>query len=138
MVRTNTYLNFDGNTLEAFEFYRSVLGGEFVRVLKMGEMPGTDQLLEAERNLMAHVGLKLNDSVTMHGSDTLKSFGQQLTVGNHSYILLEPDSRAEADRLFAGLSADGKIEIGMTDMFWGAYYGAFADKFGIQWMISVE
>lgn len=138
MLTTNTYLNFDGDTLPAFEFYRSVFGGEFDRLLKMGEMPGQEKLSEQERNLIAHVGLKLSETSTLHGSDIVKSYGQQLTVGNNFYILLSPDSRTQADQLFAALSAGGTIEIEMTEMFWGAYYGAFKDKFGVQWMISFE
>jgi PhnB protein len=138
MLTTNTYLNFDGDTLPAFEFYRSIFGGEFDRLLKMGEMPSQEKLSEQERNLIAHVGLKLSETATLHGSDIVKSYGHQLTVGNNFYILLSPDSRTEADQLFAALSAGGTVEIEMTEMFWGAYYGAFKDKFGIQWMISFE
>jgi PhnB protein len=138
MLTTNTYLNFDGDTLPAFEFYRSIFGGEFDRLLKMGEMPGQEKLSEQERNLIAHVGLKLSETATLHGSDILKSYGQQLTAGNNFYILLSPDSRTQADQLFAALSAGGTVEIEMTEMFWGAYYGAFKDKFGVQWMISFE
>jgi PhnB protein len=138
MLTTNTYLNFDGDTMPAFEFYRSIFGGEFDRLMKMGEMPGQEKLSAQERNLIAHVGLKLSEAATLHGSDVIKSYGQQLTVGNNFYILLSPDSRTQADQLFAALSAGGTVEIEMTEMFWGAYYGAFKDKFGVQWMISFE
>ena len=138
MLTTNTYLNFDGTTEAAFAFYRSVFGGEYDRFMRMGEMPGQEKLDEKERNLVAHVGLKLSETATLHGSDIVKSYGHQLTMGNNFYILVAPTSREEADRLFNGLSAGGKIGMAMTEMFWGAYYGDCTDKFGVQWMISYE
>lgn len=69
-------------------------------------------------------------------SDCLPSQGHILSQGNNNYISITPDSRDEADRLFNGLSAAGKVEMPMEDMFWGDYFGSFVDQFGVCWMIN--
>ena len=85
-----------------------------------------------------HVALPIGNGNVLMGTDSLESLGQKLTVGNNFYICLSPESKEEAERLFNGLSAGGKIEMPLQDMFWGAYYGSFADKFGVQWMVNYE
>ncbi|MBN8865157.1 MAG: VOC family protein [Sphingobacteriales bacterium] len=137
MVRMNPYLNFDGNTEEAFNFYRSVFGGEFVGgIHRMGEAPGMDGLAAGEKNRVMHISLPIGNGATLMASDTLPSAGHVLHKGNNVHISLHPDSREEADRLFAGLSAGGQIVMALTDTFWGSYFGTFIDKFGISWMIN--
>ncbi|WP_276483696.1 VOC family protein [Paraflavitalea pollutisoli] len=131
----NPYLNFDGNAEEAFRFYQSVFGGE-LSVQKMGQAPGTEQMSESEKNRAMHVSLPIGNGQCLMASDCVPSAGHVLTVGNNNYISLSPDSREEADRIFNGLTPGGQIEMPMADMFWGDYFGSFADKYGVRWMIN--
>ena len=138
MATMNPYLNFDGNAEEAFNFYKSVIGGEFSNVQKFKDMPGSEKMSAEDANKIMHIALPLSNGHTLMASDTIKSMGQALKVGNNVYINLSPDSEEEADRLFNGLSAGGKVEMALQKTFWGAYYGSFADKYGVQWMINYE
>ena len=135
-MKVNPYLNFDGQAEEAFNFYKSIFGGEFSGNMKMKEAPGTEELTEDEQNRTMHISLPIGIENLLMGSDIMPSMGQKLVKGNHNYISLHPDSRAEAERLFKGLSAGGEIEMPMADQFWGDYFGSFTDKFGICWMIN--
>lgn len=136
-MKLNPYLNFDGNAVEAMRFYQSVFSSELM-VQKMGEAPGTENLTDDEKNRAMHVSLPLGEGQFLMASDIIPSMGHVLKVGNNNYISISPDSREEADRLFNGLSAGGKIEMPMADMFWGDYFGSFVDKFGVCWMINFE
>ena len=140
MPRVSTYLNFPGNTEEAFTFYRSVFGTEFsCGIARMGDGPGCPDmppLSEAEKNLILHIELPILGGHVLMGTDACESMGLQCVAGNNVHLNLEPDTREEADRLFNALSADGKITTPMQEMFWGAYFGSFSDKFGIHWMIN--
>lgn len=136
MLKLNSYLNFDGNAEEAFNFYQSVFGGEFLGgVMRMGAIPGCGNLPEEEKNRVIHIALPIGNDVLM-ASDIIPSMGQKLIQGNNNYISIFPDSRNEADKLFQSLSEGGKIEMPMEDQFWGDYFGSFVDKFGINWMIN--
>ncbi|MBZ4190403.1 VOC family protein [Niabella beijingensis] len=137
MTKLNPYLNFDGTAEAAFNFYRSVFGGEFLGggIMRMNTAPGTEQLPEEEKNRVMHVALPVGDSVLM-ASDIVPSMGHKLTVGNSNYISIFPESREEADRLFKELSEGGKVEMPLADQFWGDYFGSFEDKFGVYWMIN--
>ncbi|MFP5353006.1 MAG: VOC family protein [Actinomycetota bacterium] len=135
-MNLNTYLNFGGNTKEAFEFYRSVFGGDFSSEVTFGEMPMEGVSIPAEdEGKMMHISLPIGDSVLM-ASDTLGSLGHETVQGNHAYISVHPDSREEADRLFEGLSQGATIEMAMGDQVWGDYFGSLKDKFGVGWMIN--
>ena len=137
MPKFNSYLNFDGKAEEAFNFYRSIFGGEFAGgVMKMGEAPGTEGISESEKNRVMHVALPITGGDMLMASDILPSAGHKLVTGNNNYICISPESREEADRLFNGLSEGGEIEMPMEDQFWGDYFGSFKDKYGICWMIS--
>ena len=115
-MQVNTYLNFAGNAAEAFEFYRSVFGGEFSSAVSFKDMPmeGVD-IPAADGDKMMHISLPIGECNTLMASDVLESMGQQLVVGNHAYVSLHPDSREEADRLFSGLSERADIEMPMGD-----------------------
>ena len=135
-MKFQPYLNFDGQAEEAFEFYRSVFGGEFSAHMKMSEAPGGDEFSPAEQNRVMHISLPIGGGIILMGSDIVPSMGHKLNKGNNCYISMHPDSREEADRLFNGLSQGGNVEMPMEDQFWGDYFGSFADRFGIHWMIN--
>ncbi|QNF33191.1 SRPBCC domain-containing protein [Adhaeribacter swui] len=138
--RVATYLNFPGNTEEAFNFYKSVFKTDFINdIQRFGELPPDPNqplLAEEVKKMVLHVELPILGNHLLMGTDAPKEFGFTVTPGNNMHIQLEPDSRAEAERIFTELSAGGKIEMPLQDMFWGAYYGSFTDKYGINWMIN--
>ena len=136
MTKLNTYLNFAGNAEEAFNFYKSVFGGEFMAVVRFKDMPMEGVTIPKEdENKIMHIGLPIGNDVLM-ASDTLESLGQKLTQGNNVYLSVHPESKEEADRIFNALSAGGTIEMPIADQPWGDYYGSFKDKFGVQWMVN--
>lgn len=138
--RVSWYLNFDGKTEEAFLFYQSVFKNEFVNgINRFGEIPaepGQPVVAEAIRKMVLHVELPLIGGHVLMGTDAPKEMGFTIKQGNNMHINLEPDTRDEATRLFNELSAGGVVDMPMQDMFFGAYYGSFTDKFGINWMIN--
>jgi PhnB protein len=139
MSRVSTYLNFMGDTEEAFNFYGSVFGTKFDgEIARMGDMPaepGAPQLSAAEKDLVAHIELPILAGHVLMGTDMLESMGHELKVGNNVTICLEPDTRAETDRLYDALCAGGSESTGMQDMPW-AYWGCTLDRFGIRWMFN--
>jgi PhnB protein len=142
MARTSTYLNFPRNIEEAFLFYKSVFGTEFVgeisRFDSVPAMPGQPPMAEEDKNLVMHVVLPILGGHVLMGTDAPASMGFTVTQGNNIFINLEPDTRAEADSLFAKLSEGGKVGMQPQEMFWGGYFGSLTDKFGVQWMINCE
>jgi PhnB protein len=141
MGQTATYLNFDRQTEDAFNFYRSVFGTEFEGggIMRHRDVPtieGQPGPAEEDKDLVINVALPITGGHILMGTDAPESMGFMLNQGNNVHICLMPDTRAEADRLFGALSDGGKVEMAMADMFWGDYYGAFSDKFGIHWMIN--
>jgi PhnB protein len=139
MLRFNPYLNFDGHAWEAFNFYRSVFGGEFSLVQRFKDMPPTQRPMpENEAERIMHISLPIGNGTILMGSDISESMGQTLVEGNTVYISLHPGTLEEAERLFKELSAGGKVIMPLVKMFWGAYFASFSDKFGILWMINYE
>jgi len=141
MARVNTYLNFPRNTEEAFNFYKSVFGGDFGGngIMRFGDIPPSDEmpsLAEADKKLIMHIELPILGRHALMGTDAPESMGFKVNFGNNIYISLEPDTRAETKKIFDALSAGGKVEMELGDMFWGAYYGSCTDKFGVQWMLN--
>jgi len=140
MARTSTYLNFARSTEEAFNFYKSVFGTEFVGgIARFGDIPaqeGQPPISDDDKQLVMNVQLPILGGHLLMGTDAPESMGFQLNQGNNVYICLDPDTRAEADRLFAALSEEGEVEMGMEEMFWGDYFGSLVDKFGVRWMIN--
>jgi PhnB protein len=140
MSRVSTYLNFMGNTDEAFNFYKSVFGTEFVfPINRMGDAPpdpSAPALSEAEKNMIMHIELPILGGHVLMATDMLESMGHELRIGNNVTINLEPDTRAETDRLYEALSAGSSDGTGMQDMFWGSYWGTCLDRFGVRWMFN--
>ena len=140
MAQVSTYLNFERNTEEAFEHYKTVFGTEYSGpIARHGDVPvpeGQQGPKEEDKNLIINVQLPILGGHLLMGTDAPEGMGFKLNQGNNVHICLHPDSRADADRLFAGLSEGGQIEMPMSDMFWGDYWGSFTDKFGVHWMIN--
>lgn len=140
MATVSTYLNFAGNTEEAFNFYRQVFGGDFIggihRMREAPAMPGQPPLPQADQDLVLHVALATLGGHVLMGSDAPASMGFNLAQGNNMYINLQPDTRAETERLFAALAEGGTILMPLQDMFWGDYYGSLRDRFGVHWMCN--
>lgn len=133
----NPYLNFKGNTEEAFNFYKSVFGGEFAMVQRFKETPEADKVPEAERNLIMHIALPVGSNILM-GTDATESMGFTLVEGNNFSLALSTESEEETDKLYKKLSQGGKETMPPSKVFWGAYFGMLTDKFGIQWILSFD
>ncbi len=140
MARVSTYLNFPRSTEEAFLFYRSIFRSEFTtpinRFKDIPPSPDQPPLAEADRNLVMHVELPILGGHVLMGTDAPESMGFTVAPGNNMYINLEPDGRAETDRLFNALANGGKVEMPLQEMFWGGYFGSLTDKFGVRWLFN--
>lgn len=139
MTAINPYLHFNGKAEEAFNFYKSVFGGEFAAQMRFGDMPGCDEmpLAEADKNNIMHCALPIGANTVLMGGDTPEAMGQ-LTQGNNFTIAISPESREEADRIFNELAEGGKVEMPLADAFWGGYFGGLQDKFGVSWMVNYD
>ena len=141
MATANAYLNFPGNCEEAFNFYKAVFGGDFQGgIMRFSDVPPSEKvppMPEDTKNMVMHVSLPiLGGSSMLMGSDAPESMGFKVNFGNNVYINLMPDTREETRRLFKALSDGAKIEMELQEMFWGDYYGALTDKFGVLWMFN--
>ena len=139
VARVSIYLNFMGNTEEAFTQYKSVFGGEFSSLQRMGEIPsvpGQPELPEHERDMIMHIELAILDGTVLMGTDMLESMGHRLRVGNGMTISLEPDDLAQTQALFDGLADGGSDVMPLSRMFWGAYWGTCCDRFGVRSMFN--
>ncbi len=141
MATVNIYLTFNGNCEEAFKFYQSVFGGEFPYIGRFKDMPpgeGDGKLTPGEENRIMHVSLPISKETMLMGSDTGGEWGANYLQGNNFTISITAENKAEADKLFNGLSAGGKVTMPPGKTFWSDYFGMLTDKFGINWMVSVE
>ncbi len=140
MTTINPYLTFNGNCEEAFNFYKSVFGGEFPYVGKFKDMPDNPNypVPEADREKIMHISLPISKETVLMGSDTSEAFGKSTIEGNNFSISINTDSVEEVTRIFNELSAGGKIKMPLEKTFWQAYFGMFVDKFGIHWMVNCE
>jgi len=141
MAISNVYLNFAGNCEEAFNFYKSVFGGEFSYLGRYKDMPPKDDpdcepMPEKLGNMIMHVSIQLSKETAIMGSDAGGDWAQNIQVGNNFAVSITAQSKEEADKLFNGLSAGGVVTMPMNKTFWGDYFGMFTDKFGINWMVS--
>ena len=138
MTTVNVYLTFNGNCLEAFNFYKSVFGGEFPYIGYYKDMPseGGKPLAPEDADKIMHVSLPISQETMLMGSDTGGEWAASFAQGNNFSLSISTDSKESADRLFDGLSAGGQVTMPMNKTFWGDYFGMFSDQFGINWMIS--
>ena len=130
----STYLTFNGNCREAFDFYRSVFGTEFVVLSTFAEAPEDMEVPEEDRDKVMHVTLPIGSSVLM-GSDKDPS-GPPVVIGGNFSISVDTEGREESDDLIGKLAAGGTVSMPMQETFWGSYFGLCTDKFGVNWMIS--
>jgi len=136
MPAINPYLNFPGNTEDAFNFYKSVFGGEFLTLQRFKDTPDAGNLPAGVENQVMHVALPIGKNNILMGTDAPESMGFKLEYGNTMHISLEPETREETKRLYEALSVGGKVTMELQDMFWGAYFGSCTDKYGINWMFN--
>lgn len=136
MKALNPYLNFNGNTEQAFNFYKSVFGGDFSNLQRFSNMPNHEKLSETDKNKIMHISLPLANGIVLMGSDTIKGMGRSLNSGNNFYLSIDTEGKDETDRLFNALAKDGEIQMPVQNTFWGSYMGMLTDAFGIQWIIS--
>ncbi len=137
----NVYLTFNGDCKEAFDFYKSVFGGDYASISTFGEMPpqeGMPPVSEDEKDRIMHVALPISNETMLMGSDTGGEWAGNFQKGNNFSISANTASKQEADRIFNALSDGGKIMMPMDNTFWGSYFGMFSDKYGINWMVSFE
>ena len=137
MATINTWINFNGNAEEAFTFYKSVFGGEFAKVVRFKDIASAEfQVSEKEENKIMHIALPIGTTTMLIANDVPEVFGRVNENENRSKILVNTESKEEADRLFSGLSAGGEVEGPMGDSPWDSYAGMFRDKYGIEWIIE--
>lgn len=136
MISINPYLNFAGNTEEAFKFYRSVFGGEFATIQRFKDTPEAGRVPDRDRERIMHVSLPVGKGNSLMATDALESMGHTVKFGNNISLSVETDSKEETERLFKGLSAGGTVTQPLQNTFWGAYFGMVSDKYGVQWMVS--
>lgn len=138
MALINPYINFNGNAEEAFNFYKSVFGGEFAMIMRFKDMSSPEfPVAEKEANKIMHIALPIGKNILM-ANDVPEILGRVNENENRSKISVSAESRDEADRIFNGLSAGGNIEMPIGDSPWGSYFGMFRDKYGIEWMVDFD
>lgn len=140
MAAINPYIHFNGNADEAFAFYKSVFGGDFAMVMRFKDMPANPEfpIPENEANKIMHIALPIGKKSLLMGSDTPEFMGRHNENETRSKISVSAESKEEADKIFNGLSAGGKVEMPIGDSPWGSYFGMFRDKYGIEWMIDYD
>ena len=137
MATINPYIHFNGNAEEAFTFYKSVFGGDFAMIARLKDLSNSEHpIAENEANKIMHIALPIGKTSILMGSDTPEFMGKHNENETRSKISINAESKEEADKLFNGLSAGGKIEMPIADSPWGSYFGMFRDKYGIEWMVS--
>ena len=137
MAQINPYLNFPGNTEEAFNFYKSIFGGDFAMIQRFGDTPEAGTVAEADKNKLMHIALPIGGNVLM-ATDAVGDMCTTLKSGNNISLSVSADSKEEADKIFNGLAAGGTVKMPMDNTFWGSYFGMVDDKFGVQWMVSFD
>lgn len=138
MAQINPHINFNGNAEEAFNFYKSVFGGEFAKVMRFKDLSSPEfPVAENEANKIMHIALPIGKNILM-GNDVPEILGRVNENENRSKISISAESKEEADKLFKGLSAGGEVEMPIADSPWGSYFGMFRDKYGIEWMVDFD
>ncbi len=138
MALINPHINFNGNAEEAFNFYKSIFGGDFAKIIRFKELSSPEfPVEEKEANKIMHIALPIGKNILM-GNDVPEIMGVVNEKENRSKIAISAESREEADKLFSGLSVGGEIEMPIGESPWGSYFAMFRDKFGIEWMVDFD
>ena len=136
MALINPHINFNGNAEEAFTFYKSVFGGEFAKIIRFKDLASSEfPVAKKEENKIMHIALPIGKTMLM-ANDVPEIMGRTNENENRSKIVITAESKAEADKLFNGLSVGGQIEGPIGDSPWGSYFGCFRDKYGIEWIVE--
>lgn len=139
MAQVNTYLYFNGNCEAAFNFYKSVFGGEFLHVGRYKDVPSSsEKAMEIDGDKIMHIALPISKETVMMGSDVGGEWAEKNVVGNNVQLSVNAESEEEAKRIFNGLSDGGHVTMPLEKTFWGALFGMFVDKFGIYWMVNYD
>ncbi len=139
MASINPHVNFNGNAEEAFNFYKSVFGGEFAKIIRFKDLASAEfPVAEHEANKIMHIALPIGKHSMLMANDVPEVLGRTNENENRSKIVITAESKEEADKLFNGLSAGGQIEMPISDSPWGSYFGMFRDKYGIEWMVEFD
>lgn len=137
MAFINPHINFNGNAEEAFDFYRSVFGGTFTKVIRFKELNSPEFPVPAhEAEKIMHIALTIGKGQMLMGNDVPEILGKTNENENRSKIVIHTESKEEADKIYNGLSAGGEVEAPIGDSPWGSYFGCFRDKYGIEWIIE--
>ena len=137
MAKINPHIHFNGNTEQAFEFYKSIFGGSFSRIVRYKDFPGMENAFsEKESNKIMHIALAIGATYVLTGSDVPDMLGKVNENENRSKIAVSTETKEEADSIFNGLSVGGTVEFPIDHSPWGSYFGALRDKYGIEWMIE--
>jgi len=139
MAQINAYLTFNGNCEEAFDFYKSIFGGEYKQISRFKDMPPMPgmELPENAMERIMHISLPVSKETILMGSDANPAF-DDVKIGQNISMSVGADSQEEADKIFQGLSAGGQITMPIADMFWGSYFGMLVDRYGITWMVNFD
>ena len=138
MALINPYINFNGNAEEAFNFYKTVFGGEFALIKRFSDMAGSGcPVSDKDADKIMHIALPIGTNVLM-GNDVPESMGRVNEMENRSKISISTQSKAEADKIYKELSAGGTVEVPIADSPWGSYFGMFRDKYGIEWIVDYD
>lgn len=138
ITKFNPYLTFNGNCEYAFNFYKTVFGGEYSTLVRYNETQNEETsppVPEEKGNHIRHIALPLNNNTVLMGSDVFDS--ESLIQGNNLKISFSTDTKEEAKRIFTTLSQEGTVKVPLSGSFWGLLYGSLIDKFGIHWLIDV-
>lgn len=137
MKKLDPYLNFNGNTEEAFQFYRSVFGGAFTALIRYGELPGADKMPKADREKIFNISLPIGEYNILMGTDILESLNQQLNFGDNFHINVSFDNETDLRQNFDRLATDGEVIMPLAKETWSQLFGMCRDKFGVQWMLKL-
>lgn len=138
MKTLNSYLTFNGNCEEAFLFYKSVFGGEFSYLGRFGEMPGGENVPEGAKDKIMHISLPISRETILMGSDASEEFGNITNFGGNISLYLGAETHEEVISIFEKLSAGATVKMPLEKTFWSPLFGMLTDKFGINWMLSIE
>ena len=139
MASINPHINFNGNAEEAFNFYKSVFGGDFVKVVRFKDLASPEMPIDKkEENKIMHIALPIGKHSLLMANDVPEFLGRTNENENRSKIVISAETKEEADKLFNGLSSGGTVEMPIADSPWGSYFGMFRDKYGIEWMVDFD